>query len=48
LQAEAKKFGLVGQAYPTVGEALAAAKENAGSSDLIFVGGSTFTVADII
>lgn len=48
LHAEAKKFGLEGQAYPTVGEALAAAKENAGSSDLIFIGGSTFTVADVI
>ncbi len=48
LQAEAKKYGLEGHTYSTVGEALSSAKLNASAQDLIFVGGSTFTVADII
>lgn len=39
---------LHGNAYPCVKEALKAAKDSAGSDDLIFVGGSTFIVADLM
>jgi dihydrofolate synthase/folylpolyglutamate synthase len=48
LKLEASKFGLTGAFYPSVGAALHAAKENAGNNDLIFIGGSTFVVAEII
>jgi dihydrofolate synthase/folylpolyglutamate synthase len=44
----AKKFNLKGKTYPTVQEAIAEAKNNANTNDLIFIGGSTFTVADAI
>lgn len=44
----AKKSGLSGKTYSTVPEALTAAKKSAKMSDLIFIGGSTFTVADIL
>jgi dihydrofolate synthase / folylpolyglutamate synthase len=39
--------GLIGQVIPTVSEALEFARKNASSDDLIFVGGSTFVVAEI-
>lgn len=42
------KHGLIGNAYKNVKEALDAAKQNASENDLIFVGGSTFIVADLI
>ena len=48
LMAQAKKVGLKGTAYKTVPDALKAAKKQAKTGDLIFVGGSTFTVADIL
>jgi dihydrofolate synthase/folylpolyglutamate synthase len=48
LASQAKKVKLLGKAYKTVSEALVAAKKQAKASDLIFVGGSTFTVADIL
>lgn len=44
----AKKAGLEGKTFKTVAEALEKAKKQAKSNDLIFVGGSTFTVADIL
>ncbi|MES2132442.1 MAG: folylpolyglutamate synthase/dihydrofolate synthase family protein [Bacteroidota bacterium] len=44
----AKKAGLSGSVFKTVPEALAKAKKQAKAKDLIFVGGSTFTVADVI
>lgn len=44
----AGKFGLQGEAYPDVCTALAAAKSVATPSDLIFVGGSSFIVADLL
>lgn len=47
LKAKAAEFGLQGSAYASVAEALAAAKRDASESDLIFVGGSNFTVAEI-
>lgn len=40
--------GLQGESYPTVAEALTAAKNNADAEDLIYVGGSTYVVAEII
>lgn len=40
--------GLNGKSYPNVAEALNDAKKNAGKKDLIFVGGSTFIVADLL
>ncbi|HUM88949.1 MAG TPA: folylpolyglutamate synthase/dihydrofolate synthase family protein [Prolixibacteraceae bacterium] len=48
LKEKANSFGLNGNAYPTVKEALDAAKKRAGKNDLIFVGGSTFIVAEIL
>ena len=41
-------FGLNGDYYSTVLEALEAAKNKASVNDLIFVGGSTFVVAEIL
>ena len=40
--------GFKGNAYSSVNEALEAAKKNANEDDLIYVGGSTFVVAEII
>jgi dihydrofolate synthase / folylpolyglutamate synthase len=48
LAGEAKKFGLDGQVYQSVREALEAAKKTAKEDDLIFVGGSTFVVAAVL
>lgn len=45
---EARTMGLKGDVYPTVGEAYRAACENADSDDMIFTGGSTFVVADLL
>lgn len=41
-------FGLEGMSYPTVQKALEAAKSAASPNDLIYVGGSTFVVAEVI
>jgi dihydrofolate synthase/folylpolyglutamate synthase len=48
LAQKAAYFGLNGLAYSLVIEALNAARKNAGEHDLIFVGGSTFVVAEIL
>jgi dihydrofolate synthase/folylpolyglutamate synthase len=48
LAALAKKAGLSGAVFKTVPEALAKAKKQAKVKDLVFVGGSTFTVADAL
>lgn len=45
---KAKKVGLTGKTYKTVSEALEKAKKQAKANDLIFIGGSTFTVADVL
>ncbi len=42
------KFGLNGNAYACVQGAYIAAKQNAAMNDLVFIGGSTFTVAEVI
>lgn len=48
LQVAAGEFNLKGAAFPTVRKALKAAKDQAGKNDLIFVGGSTFVVAEAL
>lgn len=48
LAEQASNFNLKGKTFNTVEEALAAAKNQAKDNDLIFVGGSTFVVAEII
>ena len=48
LKAHAATYGLEGSSYPSVSEAILAAKENAGKDDLIFIGGSSFVVADAL
>ncbi|MFD0932329.1 bifunctional folylpolyglutamate synthase/dihydrofolate synthase [Psychroflexus salinarum] len=45
---KAKDFSLYGKAFTTVGNALKAAQREAKQKDLIYVGGSTFTVAEIL
>ncbi|MFQ3325638.1 MAG: dihydrofolate synthase/folylpolyglutamate synthase [Salibacteraceae bacterium] len=44
----AKRIGINYKTYSTVSEALSAAKVNAKKDDLIFVGGSTFVVAEVV
>ncbi len=48
LKAKAHSFGLTGESYAAVSDAFAAAKLNAGPDDLIFIGGSTFIVAEVL
>jgi len=48
LMKSAKLVGLNGLGYDSVESALSAAKVNAVSNDLIFIGGSTFIVAEVV
>jgi dihydrofolate synthase / folylpolyglutamate synthase len=48
LRTKAQLTGLTGFSYPSVTDALNAAKENASCNDLIFIGGSTFVVAEVV
>jgi dihydrofolate synthase/folylpolyglutamate synthase len=48
LKMEAEKYGLAGQSYPDVRTALYSARKQANESDVIFIGGSTFVVAEIV
>lgn len=48
LKNQAQTFGLKGDSFPSVSSGLSAAKEVALSDELVFVGGSTFTVAEIV
>jgi dihydrofolate synthase/folylpolyglutamate synthase len=48
LKSEASKYGLEGNSYADVRTALQSARENASGSDMIFIGGSTFVVAEVI
>lgn len=43
---EAKAFNLYGKSYNSVEAAIQAAEDKAGNKDLIFIGGSTFVVAE--
>ena len=45
---QAATFQLKGRAYPSVKKALAAAKRRAKGTDLIYVGGSIFVVAEVL
>lgn len=47
LATKAAAFGLKGQVVPDVGDAIRLAKRKAGKNDFIFIGGSTFVVAEI-
>lgn len=48
LAEQAATFGLQGNHFPTVEQALQQARKEAANDDLIFIGGSTFVVAEII
>lgn len=48
LEEKAKVFGLKGKVFPSVAEALKNARHEAHGDDLVFVGGSTFTVAEVV
>lgn len=48
LKENASKCGLEGDSFPSVAKALQVAKENAQDNDVIFVGGSTFVVAEVL
>jgi dihydrofolate synthase/folylpolyglutamate synthase len=48
LQAAANKYNLYGDKFSSVQEALKSAKETAINNDIIFVGGSTFVVAEVL
>ena len=43
-----KEFGLAGTTSKSVNEAYTSALENASEKDLIYIGGSTFTVAEVV
>jgi len=45
---KAVSYKLEGHAYPSVGEAYKAALKNANKNDLVFAGGSTFVVAEVV
>jgi dihydrofolate synthase/folylpolyglutamate synthase len=44
----AQSFGLKGITFPTVEKAYDTARKRAGKNDMVFVGGSTFVVAEIL
>jgi dihydrofolate synthase / folylpolyglutamate synthase len=48
LMANAREYGLTGDCYPDVKNAVKAASDKAAPTDLIFIGGSTFIVADAL
>jgi dihydrofolate synthase/folylpolyglutamate synthase len=47
LAQQARAFGISGTTIRDVNEAIAAARKTASENDLVFVGGSTFVVAEI-
>ena len=48
LREKARDLGLKGKAYASVWEAYSNAKKNATGNDMVFVGGSTFVVAEVL
>jgi dihydrofolate synthase/folylpolyglutamate synthase len=48
LAEKALKAGIKGNVFPTVEAAYKAAKDNADVEDLIYIGGSTFVVAEVL
>ncbi len=48
LKIMAEKFSLHGRVFPSVKEALYEAQKNAEENDLVFIGGSTFVIAEVL
>jgi dihydrofolate synthase / folylpolyglutamate synthase len=48
LKKEASKFSLSGEVYASVNDAYRKAKNSASEDDLVFIGGSTFVVAEVV
>jgi dihydrofolate synthase/folylpolyglutamate synthase len=48
LKSVAENWGLNGMSFPDVKTALLSARKNAKNSDMIFIGGSTFVVAEVV
>ncbi|TYP97335.1 dihydrofolate synthase/folylpolyglutamate synthase [Tenacibaculum adriaticum] len=48
LQEKAKEFGLFGEVFESVNQALEEALSSAKESDVVFIGGSTFVVAEVL
>jgi dihydrofolate synthase/folylpolyglutamate synthase len=48
LEQKSVEFGLIGKVYNSVSEAYESAKKNATTTDFIYIGGSTFVVAEIL
>lgn len=48
LEMRAGKFGLKGEVYPSVKDAYQSARNSANEHDLVFIGGSTFIVAEVL
>ncbi|XOL41073.1 Folylpolyglutamate synthase [Aequorivita nionensis] len=48
LLTQARGFGLIGEEYISVTKAYSAALEAAAANDLVFIGGSTFVVAEVV
>lgn len=48
LQKQATEKGLIGQAYPSISEAIKTAQQVAHDDDFIFIGGSSFVVAEAL
>ncbi|WP_422083582.1 bifunctional folylpolyglutamate synthase/dihydrofolate synthase [Ulvibacterium sp.] len=48
LKTQASRFGLQGKVYDSVPEAFKNALQRASNTDFVFVGGSTFTVAEVV
>lgn len=48
LHAEAQQYGLMGEVYSQVSDAVIAAKSKLKEEDVLYIGGSTFVVADAI
>jgi dihydrofolate synthase/folylpolyglutamate synthase len=48
LEQKSVEFGLIGKVYNSVSEAYESAKKNATANDFIYIGGSTFVVAEIL
>jgi len=48
LRLKATGYGLTGEAFDSVKKAMKAAQQRAGKNDLVFIGGSTFVVAEVV
>lgn len=48
LAEKARSVGLTGETFPTVDAAYRAAQKAASPRDMIYIGGSTFVVAEIV